>query len=211
MLLCLEKFPSPQNPSSGGAALMNKSVHASGPQVERFREYLCLLARAHLPPRHPSKIEASDIVQQTLLEAYEQRGTFRGQSDGELAVWLKQILVHNLADALRGGERAKRDVRRERSLEVAIEDSFCRAEGWLAANEASPSQQAIRIEQLLNLAEGLAKLPDEQRDAVVLHHLQGWSLAQLAGHLQRSEASIAGLLRRGLKKLRELMEERGES
>ena len=76
---------------------------ASGPQVERFREYLCLLAHAHLRPRHPSKIEASDIVQQTLLEAYEQRGQFRGQSDGELAAWLKQMLVHNLADALRGG------------------------------------------------------------------------------------------------------------
>jgi len=189
---------------------MNQSVPASGPQVERFREYLCLLARAHLPPRHPSKIEASDIVQQTLLEAYEQRGAFRGQSDGELAGWLKQMLVHNLADALRGGQRAKRDVRRERSLEAAIEDSFCRAEDWLAANEASPSQQAIRIEQLLQLADGLARLPDEQRNAVVLHHLQGWSLAQVADHLQRSEPAVAGLLRRGLKKLRDLMEDEGE-
>ena len=159
---------------------MDQAALESDPQVARFREYLCLLARAHLPPRHPSKIEASDIVQQTLLEAYEQRGNFRGQSDGELAVWLKQMLVHNLADALRGGERAKRDVRRERSLEIAIEDSFCRAEGWLVAGEASPSQQVILIEQLLQLAAGLAKLPDEQRDAVVLHHLQGWSLAQLA-------------------------------
>ncbi|MBI3865739.1 MAG: sigma-70 family RNA polymerase sigma factor [Planctomycetia bacterium] len=190
---------------------MDPSAQPSGPQVERFRGYLCLLARAHLPPRHRSKIEASDIVQQTLLEAYEQRGDFRGQSEGELAAWLKQMLVHNLADALRGGERAKRDVRRERSLEIAIEDSFCRAEGWLAANEASPSQQVMRIEQVLQLAERLSQLPDEQRDAVVMHHLQGWSLAQLAGHMERSEASIAGLLRRGLKKLRELMEERSES
>ena len=190
---------------------MDQPSRVTAPEVERFREYLCLLARAHLPPRHPSKLEASDIVQQTLLEAYEQRGDFRGQSDGELAAWLKQMLVHNLADALRGGERAKRDVRRERSLELAIEDSFCRAEGWLAGRDASPSQQAIRIEQLLLLAEVLTKLPEEQRDAVVLHHLQGWSLAQMAGQLQRSEASIAGLLRRGLKKLRELMEKRGAS
>ncbi len=189
---------------------MDLPAQMSGPQVERFREYLCLLARGHLPPRHPSKIEASDIVQETLLEAYEQRGDFRGQSDGEMAAWLKQMLVHNLADALRGGQRAKRDVRRERSLEIAIEDSFCRTEGWLAASDASPSQQAIRIEQLLHLADGIARLPDEQRDAVVLHHLQGWSLSQLAEHLQRSEGAIAGLLRRGLKKLREFME-KGET
>ncbi len=188
---------------------MNQTAQAAGPQVERFREYLCLLARAHLPPRHPSRIEASDIVQETLLEACKQRGQFRGQSDGELAAWLKQMLIHNLADALRGRERAKRDVRREQSIEAAIEDSFCRTDGWLAAHDPSPSEQAIRIEQLLQLAEALARLPEEQRDAVVLHHLQGWPLAQIAAHLARSEASIAGLLRRGLKKLRELIEKRG--
>ena len=188
---------------------MDQSVE-SGPQVERFRDYLCVLARAHLPPRLPSRIEASDIVQQTLLEAYQQRDEFRGRSDGELAAWLKRILAHNLADALRGVGRAKRDLRRERPLEAAIEDSFCRAEGWLAADEASPSQNAIRFEQIHQLAEALERLPAEQRDTVVLHHLQGWSLTQLAEHLQRTEASIAGLLRRGLKRLRELMPQGGD-
>ncbi|MBI5761783.1 MAG: sigma-70 family RNA polymerase sigma factor [Planctomycetales bacterium] len=187
---------------------MGHPADASGPRVERFREYLCLLARAHLSPRHSPKIEASDVVQQTLLEAHEQREQFRGRSDAELAGWLKQMLVHNLADALRGGLREKRDVRRERSLEAAIEDSISRAEDGLAANDTSPSQQAIKMEQLLRLADGLAQLPDDQREAVVLHHLQGWPLAQLAEQLQRSEPAVAGLLHRGLKKLREVMEER---
>jgi RNA polymerase sigma-70 factor (ECF subfamily) len=186
---------------------MNQTAPSSSPRVERFREYLCLLARTHLPPVRQASIEASDIVQQTLLEAFEQRAEFRGKTDAELAAWLKQILVHNLADALRGSHRARRDVRRERPLEAAIEESFCRAEAWLAGSDPSPSQAAMQVEQLLRLAEEIAKLPDEQRDAVVLHHLQGWSLAQLAGHLQRSEAAVAGLLRRGLKKLRELMDD----
>lgn len=190
---------------------MGELVTPCSPQVERFREYLCLLARAHLRPGHRSRVEASDIVQQTLLEAYGQREQFRGQSDGELAAWLKQILVHNLADALRGQERARRDVRREQPLEAAIEDSFCRAEGWLAAPDSSPSQQAMRIEQMLRLAECLATLPGDQREVVVMHHLQGWSLSQLAGHLQRSEAAVAGLLRRGLKSLREQMQDREET
>ena len=189
---------------------MAQAANTSGPQVERFREYLCVLARAHVHPRHPSTIEASDLVQQTLLEACQQQHQFRGQSDAELAAWLKQILTHNLADALRGCERAKRDVRRERSLEGTIEDSFSRAEDWLAAIQSSPSQQAIRIEELLRLADGLAQLPDDQRESVVLHHLQGWSLAQLAEHLQRTESAAAGLLHRGLKKLRELMDEGSE-
>jgi RNA polymerase sigma-70 factor (ECF subfamily) len=190
---------------------MNQTAPSSSPRVERFREYLCLLARAHVPAGRQARIEASDIVQQTLLEAYEQRAEFRGNTDGELAAWLKQLLVHNLADALRANHRAKRDVRRERSLEAAIEDSFCRAEAWLAGPDPSPSEAAMRVEQLLRLAEEIAELPDEQRDAVVLHHLQGWSLAELAGHLQRSEAAVAGLLRRGLKKLRELMDDGSQS
>lgn len=190
---------------------MNQTGNASGPHVERFREYLYLLARAHVHPGNRSKIEVSDIVQQTLLEACKQREQFRGQSDGELAAWLKQALVHNLADALRAGQRAKRDVRREQPLEAAIEDSFCRVDNWLAARNASPSQQAMRIEELVRLADALARLPEGQREAVVMHHLHGWSLAQLAGNLQRSESAVAGLLRRGLKKMRELMTTGDES
>jgi RNA polymerase sigma-70 factor (ECF subfamily) len=185
---------------------MVQAGETSDPQVERFRSYLCLLARAHLAPGFHAKIEASDVVQQTLLEAYQQRAQFRGQSHGELAEWLKQMLIHNLADAIRRLERDKRDVRRERSLEATIGDSFSRADNWLVADQTSPSQQAIRIEELLRLAEELARLPDDQREAIVLHHLQGWSLVQLAEHLERSQSAVAGLLHRGLKRLRELMD-----
>jgi RNA polymerase sigma-70 factor (ECF subfamily) len=211
MLRWTGKGLSPLSQSCHGVRAMDQSLPASGPRVERFREYLCLLARSHLRSGHRSKIEASDIVQQTLLEAHVQREQFRGESDGELAAWLKQMLVHNLADALREGERAKRDVRRERPLDLGIEDSFCRAESWLAAAQPSPSQRAIQIEQLLELANGLAQLPDEQREAVVLHHLQGWPLAQISAQLHRSESAVAGLLHRGLKKLRQLMDEGSRS
>jgi RNA polymerase sigma-70 factor (ECF subfamily) len=66
----------------------------------------------------------------------------------------------------------------------------------------------MRNEELLRMADALDQLPALQREAVVLHHLQGMSLADLASHLERSEASVAGLLRRGLAKLRELLCER---
>jgi RNA polymerase sigma-70 factor (ECF subfamily) len=210
MIVWRQESASPPLFSPRGATLMAQPANASGPQVERFREYLCVLARAHVHPRHPSRIEASDLVQQTLLEACQEQNQFRGQSDAELAAWLKQMLVHNLADALRGCDRAKRDVRRERSLEARIEDSFSRAEDWLAATQSSPSQQAIRIEELLRLADGLAQLPDDQRESVVLHHLQSWSLAQMAEYLGRSESAVAGLLHRGLKNLRGRMAEGNE-
>jgi RNA polymerase sigma-70 factor, ECF subfamily len=53
-------------------------------------------------------------------------------------------------------------------------------------------------------------LPEEQRTAVELHHLKDESVTAIAEHLGRSEASVAGLLRRGLKKLRELLKEKSE-
>ena len=65
----------------------------------------------------------------------------------------------------------------------------------------------MRSERLLRLAEALEALPEAQREAVELHYWQGWSLAEIAAHLDRSTAAIAGLLQRGLKKLRHLLEE----
>lgn len=178
-----------------------------GLALERFREYLSLLARLHLDPRLQSKLDASDIVQQTMLEAHQARGKFRGRSDGEWIAWLRQILARNLANAVRDFGRAKRDVNRERSIEAAIDDSSSRLESWLAAEQSTPSQRAERSEQVLRLAEALAVMPADQRAVLELRHLQGWSLAEIARHIGRSPPAVAGLLHRGLKALREQLQE----
>ena len=116
----------------------------------------------------------------------------------------------NLADALRHQHRAKRDVSRQRSLELEIDGSFCRAESWLAASQSSPSQHVSKKEELLRLADALTELPEAQRDAVILRHLQGMSLAEVANQLDRSEAAVAGLVYRGLNKLHELLDDESE-
>ena len=141
--------------------------------LERFRSYLLLLARVRLDPLVRAKVGASDVVQQTLLEAHRDRAQCRGQTVGEQAAWLRQILARNLAHAIRDHGRDRRDVGRERSLEAALEASSIRLEGWLAAEQSSPSQQADRNEQLLRLAHVLAGLPEAQREAIVLHYWQG--------------------------------------
>ncbi len=173
--------------------------------LERFRTYLHLLARAHLGERQWGRIEASDVVQQTLLNAHAQRDQFRGRSEAELAGWLRQILKHNLADAMRDLARAKRDVSRERPLEN-MDDSFSRADAWLAAAQSSPSQHAVKAEELLRMADALSQLPEPQREAIVLHHLQGRPLAEVAETLGRSTAAVAGLLHRGLKSMRTILD-----
>ena len=175
--------------------------------LERHREYLHLLARLHLPRRLRSKLDPSDVAQQTLLKAHQHLDQFRGHNEAELAAWLRRILANTLADALRQFGGAKRDVTLERTLQEAVADSSARLEALLHSNSTSPSGQAMRHEEFLRLAEALAQLPEDQRTAVELHHLQDCSVAEVAEQLGRTEASVAGLLRRGLKKLRELLQE----
>jgi RNA polymerase sigma-70 factor (ECF subfamily) len=151
-------------------------------------------------------MDASDIVQTTLLEAHQKLTSFRGDAPVELAGWLRAILVNNVADAIRAQVREKRDIRRERSLEANIEDSFARADAWLASDQSTPSVQLMRGEQQVALADAIANLPADQADAIVQYHLRGLSLRELAEYFGRSEAAVAGLLHRGLKSLRLILQ-----
>jgi RNA polymerase sigma-70 factor (ECF subfamily) len=182
---------------------MSHPVNPEDWQLERFRDYLRLLARVQLGPRLQAKLDPSDLVQQTLLEAFQNRDQCRGTSDGERAAWLRRILARNLADALRAFGQEKRDLNRERSLEDALQSSSVRLEAWLASDQASPSEEAQRQERALRLAHALAGLPEAQREALVLQYWHGWTLAQIGEHLDRTRTAVAGLLKRGLKKLRQ--------
>lgn len=157
------------------------------------------------------KVDASDVVQQTLMQAHRAMGEFRGRTGAEMGAWLRQILARNLAHAARDLGRGKRDVRRERSLEAELEESSARLGAWLAAEQSSPSERAERNEELLRLAEALEGLPEGQREAVELHYLQGRSVAEIAEEIGRSTSAVAGLLHRGLRQLRVGMREAEET
>jgi RNA polymerase sigma-70 factor (ECF subfamily) len=187
----------------------------SRPQGERrppesYREYLHLLARLQIDSRLQAKVDPSDVVQETLLKAHQALNQFHGQSEAEMVAWLRAILANTLASALRRFQAGARDVALERSLEAEVEESSCRLEAWLAGEQSSPEQRAMRQEELLGLAAALAQLPQDQRRAVELRHLGGCSVAEVAGQMQRSKEAVAKLLLRGVARLRQLLDEPGE-
>ncbi len=182
------------------------TTDAEQPGLERFQGYLRFLARLHLGDEPQALIDPEDLVQQTFLEAQKQWLAFRGRSDRELAAWLRAILANNLADAFRAANAAKRDVARQRSLEASLEQASSKLGGWLAADQSSPSEQAQRHEDAVRLANALEQLPEAEREAIVLQHWHGWPLSRIGEKLGRSRDAVAGLLKRGLKRLRVLMQ-----
>jgi RNA polymerase sigma-70 factor (ECF subfamily) len=186
---------------------MTKGPDAQTRPLECFREYLRVLARLQIAPRLRSKLDPSDLVQETLLRAHERRDQFRGTSHAKQTAWLRQILANQLAEALRCYSRQARDLNRERSLEAAVEESSARLEQWLASEQTEAGQRILRDEQLIRLGEALAGLPEDQRTAVELRYLQKEPVVRIAELLRRTEASVSGLLRRGLGRLRERLSE----
>jgi RNA polymerase sigma-70 factor (ECF subfamily) len=175
---------------------------ALGRLLEEQRAGLHRLAERQLEGRIAIRVDASDILQQTFLEAYRCFPQFAGQDKRELVAWLRGILDHKVAGAIRDHALLqKRDVGRERSMDDSRGGGPTLKQD-LDANLTSPSQKAIRGEQAERLSEALATLPDDQREAVRLRHLEGWALADIALSLGRTPTATAGLIKRGMKSLR---------
>jgi RNA polymerase sigma-70 factor (ECF subfamily) len=182
---------------------MARPLDEQAPVLERYRDYLLLLARLQLNPELQRLVDPSDLVQQTLLCAHQNWNQCVGATDAQRAAWLRAILAHELADAARKIDR--RGEARRLSLEAAVEKSSARLEAWLKSDTTSPSGRAERQEQIARLTEALARLPEDQRMAVEQHHLQGLPVQEVGQRMGRSTAAVAGLLRRGMASIRELL------
>jgi RNA polymerase sigma-70 factor, ECF subfamily len=185
------------------AALRQGNAAAQGEVLQHYRPWLHLLARLELDRQFQGKFDASDVVQQTLLEACRDLPKFRGGTEGELLAWLRQVLAHVIAHEIRRYRGTQqRDVAREVSLERSLAESSQRLGDMLAASGSSPSQQAVRHEQEVLLAEVLARLPDDYREVLILRNLEGLSHEEVAQRMGRGVGAVRMLWVRALTRVR---------
>jgi RNA polymerase sigma-70 factor (ECF subfamily) len=190
--------------------LLQRAKAGDAPALGRllgvYRAYLVVLARVQIGRRLQGKVDASDLVQEAFLGACRDFPQFRGTTEPEFLAWLRQILASLLANLIRHYQGTqRRDVRLERQLAVELDQSSQALDRSLVARQSSPSQQVIRREQAVVLAEALGQLPEEWRELLVLRHLEGLSFPEVAQRLGRSVDSVKKQWPRALAGLRRLL------
>jgi RNA polymerase sigma-70 factor, ECF subfamily len=167
------------------------------------RNYLGIVARAQVESWLRAKVDASDLVQQTMLEAYRDFHKFRGQTEAEWLAWLRQILTHNAANFIRHYRgTAKRQAHREVSLSPGA-DSAAMPGNDPADSGESPSQQLMRKERDWQVADALAQLAPDHREVILLRNLERLSFDEVAQRMGRSRPAVQMLWMRAIQKLQE--------
>jgi len=171
------------------------------------RGYLGFVARAHVESWLKAKVDASDVVQQTMLEAHRDFDRFQGRSEKEWLGWLRKILTHNVADFVR---HYRGTAKRQARLEVRFRDpAETGAGGGGAAEPAAPgptpSQELARMDDELRVSDALATLTPDYQEVIVLRNLQRLSFNEVAEQMGRSRPAVQMLWMRAINKLQQSM------
>jgi RNA polymerase sigma-70 factor (ECF subfamily) len=179
-----------------------RNADAVNEALEEYRAYLETLTFIQIDPRLRSKFGLSDVVQDTLVEAWRDLEHIQALDAEGRKRWLRRMLVNNLLETIDHWRAKRRDVDLEQPMEAAAAESSCRLQQWLAAEDSSPSSPLVREEEALALVEALSQLDVRQREALILQKYHGWTLAQIAERLSCTVGAVAGLHARGLEELR---------
>ncbi len=171
--------------------------------LEKFRPYLRILAEIQIKGKLQCKVDASDIVQDTMLKAYAAKQQFHGDNSAQYAGWLRTILANEILQTARQHSRKCRDITREQACSYLQQSSYQLAD-VLAADVSSPSAGVHRDEQAVMLACMLDRLTEEQRQAIIAKYWHNESLNQIAEAMDRSPQAVAGLIYRGMQELKSI-------
>ena len=172
------------------------------------KRYLEVIARSQVESWLRAKVDASDIVQQTMLEAHRDFDRFTGQSGGEWLAWLRKILTRNAADFVR---RYRTAAKRNAAREVPLDgrrpaDSQVGGPPEPAAHDPSPSQQVMRRDEELRLALAINQLSPDYREVIMLRNLQRLPFDEVARRMNRSRPAAQMLWGRAIQRLQSILQ-----
>lgn len=168
------------------------------------RNYVSVAARAEMASWLRSKVDASDLVQQTLLEAHRGLANFRGTTEAEWLGWLRRILSHNAADFVRRYHGVEKR-RAGREVALGAGDESGRGGLELSDGGTTPSQLIMRKELQLQVADAVSKLPEDYQEVVILRNLQQLPFDEVAERMGRSRPAVQMLWMRAIRKLQEIL------
>ncbi|MEQ8667558.1 MAG: sigma-70 family RNA polymerase sigma factor [Pirellulales bacterium] len=201
--------PSDQTDDSGDdkddpfAAALNAargSDSALGRLFEGCRDYLLLVANDELPSDVRQKVAASDLVQETFIEARHSLAEFRGAESGEFRAWMRRILVNNVNDAIRKYRNAaKRSIAREVPVDEATRDQ-AQANGFASLKD-TPSKTVAKQEERQRVAAQLETLPDDHRRVIMLRNYEQRTFVEIGHLMEKTPDAVRMLWGRAIRKL----------
>jgi RNA polymerase sigma-70 factor, ECF subfamily len=164
---------------------------------QELRTYLLIIANQRLDAGLRGKMDASDVVQQSLMDAHKGFDEFRGQSEGEIKAWVCKLVIHNLVDAGRRFRLSqKRSISKETSWSMENELTAIK-------DETSPSTLLRQRETDDEMARAVSQLPQRSQQLLELRHRLGLSHAQVAVELGMTESGAQKLWSRIVLELQE--------
>jgi RNA polymerase sigma-70 factor (ECF subfamily) len=176
------------------------SLEALGQALDSCRDYLLIVAQRELNPELRAKGGASDLVQDTFLEAQRDFAQFQGASEGEFRAWLARLLFNNVCNFSR---RYRDTDKRAIDREVALQSDGSSIGGGPQAATPSPSAQAMEQEQAQALRQSLSRLPEDYRQVIELRYLEQRSFEEIGRRMDRSPDAARKLWARAIERLGE--------
>lgn len=192
--------------------LLEEARRGDAAAVERLltvhRDPLRRLIGLRLDPALAARVDASDIVQDVLLEAHRRLQDYLKNPAMPFRLWLRHIAKDHIIDAHRRHRQAqRRSLDREQPIVPAVlaDHSSYELAGQLVDPELTPASEAIRREMQRRLDAAITELDEDDREIILMRHREQLSNQDVARELDLSEAAASMRYLRAVRRLREML------
>lgn len=200
----------PESPQT--QKLLDQAQHGEAGAVEQLltshREPLRRMIGLRLDPALAARVDASDIVQEVLLEAHRRLGDYLRNPTMPFHLWLRHIAKDHMIDAHRRHRLAqRRSLDREQPLVPVLlaDHSSFELAGQLLDQELTPASAAIQQELQKRLESAIATLEEDDREIILMRHAEQLSNQEVAASLGLSEAAASMRYLRAVRRLRQVL------